>query len=143
MILLYILKLNFKRSYLYRINNPTTLYNNCWFSSFTTMAGLTVRKICVTDTDTMEGTVCRSHNPVFLFSFMNYRRIYNMSNTTGIIRRTYPSPWSACHHPYFIVWWQAFPLKTMMVINICFSVFTFLFVIYFICDLFYFLAFFQ
>ena len=28
MILLYILKLNFKRSYLYRINNPTTLYNN-------------------------------------------------------------------------------------------------------------------
>ena len=37
----------------------------------------------------------------------------------------------------------AFPLKTMMVINICFSVFTFLFVIYFICDLFYFLAFFQ
>ena len=27
MILLYILKLNFKRSYLYQINNPTKLYN--------------------------------------------------------------------------------------------------------------------
>ena len=27
-----------------------------------------------------------------------------MSNTTGTTRGTYPSPWSAYNHPYFIVW---------------------------------------